>query len=358
MATANKKIESVQLLRALAAVGVVLFHTAGQLAVRNGFVAVWAGLGAAGVDLFFIVSGFIMWVTAIDRDESVQRFATKRILRIVPLYWLTTAIVLAIVLVAPALMRNASPDPIHYLASFGFVAWRHPRLPGHFWPAVVPGWTLNYEMLFYFFVAASLAMARAWRAVFIGGALFALTLLGLLVHSSGVLSFYTNPIILEFLFGVVIGMTFQPTQQNKGAHYALCLIGLALFISVGTLEVEQSRVFTWGLPLAIFAFGAINISLPSRNRVVHGLRVIGDASYSIYLTQFIALPPVAMLMAHVLPHMNMILGSLTFALGVVAACVVIGVGTYYFIEKPLLRASTELLARKHRSDRHSTVPEW
>jgi exopolysaccharide production protein ExoZ len=358
MTTDNNKIESVQLLRAIAALGVILFHTAGQLAARNGLVCAWAGLGAAGVDLFFVVSGFIMWVTAIDRDERVQRFAIKRVVRIVPLYWLTTTIVLAIVVVAPELMRNASRDPLHYLASFAFVAWPHPKLTGHFWPVLVPGWTLNYEMLFYLFVAASLALHRKVRGWFIACALFGLVLLGLIAHPSGVLSFYTNPIILEFLFGMVIGVMFGTTKRNQRVHFSLCLIGLVLFISVGTLEVEQNRVVTWGVPLAICAAGAINLSVPHRNVVVLGLQVIGDASYSIYLTQFIVIPPATMLMAHVLRHMNMSLGSLTFASGVAGTSVLVGIGTYYLIEKPMLRASSRLLAGKRRPDTRAVVPEW
>jgi exopolysaccharide production protein ExoZ len=358
MATASNKIESVQLLRALAALGVVLFHTAGQLATRNGFVAGWAGLGAAGVDLFFVVSGFIMWVTAIDRDEQIQRFAIKRVVRIVPLYWLMTAIVLAIVVVAPGLMRNASRDPLHYLASFAFVAWPHPKLTSHFWPVLIPGWTLNYEMFFYLLVAASLALPRKARVPFIAGALFALVLLGLIAHPAGVLSFYTNPIILEFLFGIVIGVLFRPANPNQRVHLALCLIGLVVFVSVGPFEVEQNRVLTWGLPLAICAAGAINLSLPHRNTVLRGLRLIGDASYSLYLTQFIVIPPAAMLMGPVLRHTNMFLGGLAFASGVAGLAVLAGIGSYYLLEKPLLRASSRLLASKRRTDTRAVVPEW
>src|SRR5882762_388467 len=89
----TNKIESVQLLRAVAALGVVSFHAAHLLFARNGLELRWTGLGAAGVDLFFVVSGFIMWVTALDRGMPIRRFAAKRIQRIVPLYWLMTAIV-------------------------------------------------------------------------------------------------------------------------------------------------------------------------------------------------------------------------------------------------------------------------
>jgi exopolysaccharide production protein ExoZ len=213
-------------------------------------------------------------------------------------------------------------------------------------------------MLFYLLVAASLVLPRKARVPFIACALFALVLLGLIAHPSGVLTFYTNPIMLEFLLGIVIGVMFRPAKANQRASFALCLSGLVLFVSLGTFETDQNRFLTWGIPLAICAAGAINMSLPHRNVVLLGLGLVGDASYSIYLTQFIVIPPAAMLMAHVLRHMNMLLGSLTFAAGVVGLAVLAGIGTYYLIEKPMLRASSRLLTGKRRTDTRAAVPEW
>jgi exopolysaccharide production protein ExoZ len=140
------KLGTIQHLRAIAALGVVFYHASSQV---NGGHSDYVRMGAAGVDLFFVISGFIMWVTAIARDEPPGRFALKRLIRIVPLYWLITTAVLLLVLAKPDLMRSASLNLTHIASSYGFIAWPHPRSAHRFWPLVIPGWTLNYEMLFY-----------------------------------------------------------------------------------------------------------------------------------------------------------------------------------------------------------------
>jgi exopolysaccharide production protein ExoZ len=348
----------VQLLRAVAALGVVSFHAMHQLITRNGLELRWPGSGAAGVDLFFVVSGFIMWVTALNRGMPLGRFAARRIQRIVPLYWLMTALVLAIVVWAPAAMRNASHDPLHFAASFAFIAWPHPAMPEHFWPALVPGWSLNYEMLFYLLVGCALALRRSFRVPFIGGALVVAVLAGRVLQPTGLLAFYTNSILLEFLLGLLIGMAFDPGHRTRALDYVLCVAGLGLFVFVGPYETESNRLLTWGLPLALFALGAINIALPRRNVIVRSLGLIGDASYSIYLTQFIVLPPAALLLAHVLPDLHGVLPSFVFVVAVIVVAVLVGITSFYLLEKPMLRASTGLLARKQRSAARPTVAEW
>jgi exopolysaccharide production protein ExoZ len=154
------KLGTIQHLRAVAALGVVFYHASSQV---TGGHSDYVRMGAAGVDLFFIISGFIMWVTAIARDEPPGRFALKRLIRIVPLYWLITTAVLLLVLAKPDLMRSASLNLTHIASSYGFIAWPHPRSAHRFWPLVIPGWTLNYEMLFYAIVAIALFLPRRAR---------------------------------------------------------------------------------------------------------------------------------------------------------------------------------------------------
>jgi len=344
MAASVRKIESVQLLRAVAAIGVILFHAAGLLAARTGASSPWSRLGAAGVDLFFVVSGFIMWATAVARDEGAQHFLLKRAIRIVPLYWLVTALVLIIVLVKPDLMRYASHDPAHFAASFAFIAWPHPALQGRFWPPVVPGWTLNYEAMFYLVVAASLMLRRVWRGALISLLLVGVVSWGALLHPTGLLSFYTNPIVLEFLLGAAIGMSFGSLQPPPRVAGGLALVGLALFLALGRFGTDGNRVLTWGLPLALLVLGAVNLPRPGGSRIMRWAIALGDASYSIYLTQFLVLPAAALVLGHLLGHASGPLGQWVFVTGLVAASLAGGVGTYYVVEKPLLRASKGLLA--------------
>ena len=345
----TNKIESVQVLRAVAALGVVLFHAVHQLMSHGGPELPSAVLGAAGVDLFFVVSGFIMWVTALDPGMSPQRFAVKRIQRIVPLYWLMTLLVLAVAVFAPGAMRNASHDPWHFAASLLFIPWPHPAMPEHLWPAVVPGWSLNYEMFFYVLVGGALLLRRSFRLPFIGGALLALVLAGQFFQPPGIARFYANPIVLEFVLGLLIGMAFDPARRTRAGDYAACLVGLVAFVAIGPLETEANRLLTWGLPLALAAYGAINIALPRENRVVQGLEVVGDASYSIYLTQFLALPAAAGVFARVMSDLNGWVACVAFVVGTSSVAVLTGIACFYWVEKPMLR-------RKQRVRR--TVAEW
>jgi len=350
------KIESVQVLRAVAALGVVVFHSVHQLMGRGGPDIPAATLGAAGVDLFFVVSGFIMWVTALDPGMSPQRFAAKRIQRIVPLYWLMTLLVLAVAVLAPGAMRNASHDPWHFVASFAFVPWPHPAMPQHLWPALVPGWSLNYEMFFYVLVGGALLLKRSLRIPFVGGVLAAIVLAGLWLAPGGIAGFYANPIVLEFVLGLLIGMAFDHGHRTTSLHYAACVMGLVTFVVIGQWETEANRLLTWGLPLALAAYGAINISLPRANRVVRALETIGDASYSVYLTQFLALPATTVVLARILPELHGLLACTSFVVGTSGVAVLVGIATFYWVEKPMLRASNVLFSRNQRVRR--TVAQW
>jgi exopolysaccharide production protein ExoZ len=344
MPVSVRKIESVQLLRATAAVGVILFHAAGLLAARTGYSSPWSRLGAAGVDLFFVVSGFIMWVTAMAREEGAQHFLLKRAIRIIPLYWLVTALVLVIALAKPDLMRYASHEPAHFAASFAFIAWPHPILQGRFWPPVVPGWTLNYEALFYLVVAASLMLRKAWRGPFLAVVLVGLASWGMLLHPTQLLSFYTDPIVLEFLLGAAIGMSFEPLQPDPKWASGLALVGITLFLTLGRLGTDENRVLTWGLPLSVLVLGAVHLPLSRGSRLWRWAIALGDASYSIYLTQFLVLPAAALVLGHLLGHAGGPVEQGVFVTGLVGASLAGGIGTYYMVERPVLRALKGLLA--------------
>lgn len=150
-----KVIFSIQSLRALAALAVVVVHAADGAAANSGnrhFGEV-ASIGAAGVDVFFVISGFIMYVTACSRPITPQRFLLDRFSRIVPLYWVATFLLMAVLVVGKAPI----PDIRYLLASLALV-------PVDPLPYLGVGWTLVYEMFFY----ALLAAALIWRPRHLG----------------------------------------------------------------------------------------------------------------------------------------------------------------------------------------------
>jgi exopolysaccharide production protein ExoZ len=334
----------VQWLRALAALAVILFHSLGQLQTRSGFDPAWRHIGAAGVDLFFVLSGFIMWVTALNRDEAVRAFIVKRVIRIVPLYWLMTSLVLAIASADPRLMQHAELDDLHVVFSYLFIAWPHPAMPDHLWPLLIPGWTLNYEMFFYTLVAIALGMPRAWRAPLVATVIATLVVAGQAANLQGVAQFYTDPVLLEFLAGIGIGMSTTTTGRCSTTLAASFIgSGILLFGLFAGTQPDGMRVVTWGLPLALATLGCLHFRSTSDTRLQRFLGSIGDASYSLYLTQFLVIPAAAAVTGRWLPHEPGFLTALMFVIGLMLSAFLAGIFAHRYLELPLLKACRWLL---------------
>jgi exopolysaccharide production protein ExoZ len=341
-----RTIEPIQHLRALAALGVVVFHALGLLQSRLGIDVPHHDMGAAGVDLFFIISGFIMWVTAIDRNERAAAFALKRIVRIVPLYWLFTTFVLALVIVKPELMRSASRDAGHFIASYFFIAWPHPTVAGRYWPPVIPGWTLNYEMFFYAIVTVSLLLKRPWRVPLIATLLVGLPLAGWLLDARGLAAFYAHPILLEFLFGIALGVLFtRGVTLNARTSIVLTVVAIVAFFTLGLLGGDRNRALMWGVPLALLVAGSLDLPALLHGRAREFSRLLGDASYSLYLVQFVTLPPAAAVLGQVVRRLPLPIGAAVFVAGLAAIAVCAGLATYYCAERPILLAARGWLKR-------------
>lgn len=320
----RKTLYGIQYLRAFAALAVVLFHAA----ERSGY---GFAIGAAGVDVFFVISGFIMWVIVERRPVSPGRFLLDRIRRIVPVYWLATG--LMVVGGLAGLFPNLALTAGHVLASFFFVPSFSPS-SGELWPILVQGWTLNYEMFFYVVFAACLALPRhfllsAMMIVFVG-----LVAIGFAVESSNPLFVtYTRPVILEFVAGMLIARLWLAGRvPNAVASLVLIAGALAGFVAIGVLRLPFDE-WTCG-PLA-FALVYGTAALETRGRVprLKVPAVLGDASYSIYLWHTFAISVVAKAgMMLGLASWLVLLAS--FTVGTLA-----GLCGYYLIERPLLHGA-------------------
>ncbi|WP_439814597.1 acyltransferase family protein [Zavarzinia sp. CC-PAN008] len=326
---------SIQYLRALAAMAVVLFHVALHFDPLEGYYAHYEVL-AYGVDVFFVISGFIMWITTCRQQGGTRHFYAKRLARIVPLYWLVTAFMVGVMIVLPQVVKNNHYDLGHAIKSFLFIPAPHP-VKGTFEPVVNAGWTLNYEMAFYALFGAMLLLPVAIRAQATVAVLVAIAAFGLLPWAPGsVMDFYTAPIILEFALGVLIGRwatALPPVSARVG--WALMLAGAAGFVLVALFPGVLPRLVAVGLPSAAIVLGAVALERvrPLRERPV--LHLLGDASYSIYLTNAIVLSALRQA-AERLGLFDSALGWAVYvplALGVAAAA---GIACYYLVERPLI----------------------
>lgn len=328
-------IVSLQYLRAVAALMVVAFHATEKLGAMTGnddaptFTA-----GLAGVDIFFVVSGFIMLATTRGKDVTPADFARRRFERIVPLYWLLTALVLVVVLSRPGLLATATFDGAHVAASFLFVPWPHPAMDAHL-PLLVPGWTLNYEMAFYILFAASLLLPARWRVAALVAVLSAAAFAGLFVTADTILAFYTDPIILEFAAGLLLASVWQRGLAISRIS-ALCLVGIGLLLLYLGSGSDLPRVVWAGIPALLIVTGVVHADGTTDQPPLRLPMLLGDASYSIYLSHVIALPVLGKAWIAAGYGAAGLEGPAFLALALIVSAMV-GAGFYGAAERPLMR---------------------
>ncbi|KFB10430.1 acyltransferase family protein [Nitratireductor basaltis] len=271
-------IHAVQYLRAGAAFLVVFYHLA--LALQDETrAAISFSKGAVGVDIFFVLSGFIMAMVAAERPDPADRFMLRRIARIAPLYYLLTLLLFAVALVAPHLLNSTTADPLHLVTSLFFLPFDSGG--GRNAPILILGWTLNYEMFFYLLVLISLRFFEDRTLFSVIGMLTLLVGLGLAVDSGALLArFYLDPIILEFALGILVyHLAFKRRPLSVVIALPLLLAGIAWIVLQSAPVAPDWRSLLWGLPAAMIVAGALGAF--SRN--VEWLRRLGDWSYSVYL---------------------------------------------------------------------------
>lgn len=335
-------IRNLQVLRAFAALLVVFVHCDVIIApvelsatIREAF--------SSGVDLFFVISGFVMVYTTSTHPPAAGHFLLGRIARVVPLYWFMTLATFAIALVSPLLLGTQA-NLYDLLRSLLFVPYARAS-DGMFRPILFVGWSLNYEMFFYLVFAAGLfVLEPRRRVVSVIGAIVLLVGVGILRPSSTVvMQFFTKPIMLEFAAGMVIGHLYPLLPQSRrAALIALPLLPVAvvaLIISAmmpsALALVSASACATSLLILAlILERGGITVR--------HGLPLLlGDASYSLYLTHPFVTQTVGMLATKT--HSLSMATSVLFLILAYVACCVVAVVICRMIEKPLSRAVRRLL---------------
>jgi exopolysaccharide production protein ExoZ len=352
---ARASIDNIQTLRAVAALLVVFVHLDVFLRALG-----VTPFGHGGVDLFFVISGFIMVHTTRARPVTAVEFMVNRITRIAPIYWLITLAVYAVALIAPSLLQATSSDPWQLLQSLAFIPFQ--KSNGLIQPVLFVGWTLNYEMFFYALFAVGLLFpTRAVGGVVVAVVIGLFALYGQVASPHSVpAAFYTRDIVLEFAAGMglaalvprIRGGAFVP----KAALLAVCVLGLAAMAFLPLVFTEQSRLFTQGLPsLAVVAAAVV---LHQQGLTVSSplLLLLGNASYSIYLTHPFVTQ--AAQKAGKLLGLTPVVTVLLIVMTLLAVCVV-GVGTHLVIERPLTRfakgvADRLLALRRGRAPAHAT----
>lgn len=335
-------IVTIQYLRGIAAMLVVLAHIDTQLLrLTKDQIGFGAGAGLWGVDIFFVISGLIMYRAAIAADVAPGRFLLNRVIRIVPLYWTLTVLVAGAAYLVPSAFSSTQFDPLHLLASLLFLPWPNPAYSGY-WPVLIPGWTLNLEIFFYGVVAVALLLP-AQRRLPGASVMMCLAFIALsIARPTGPLSFYTNDVVLEFVFGLLIGSIAERRKPGPVVGAALVIVAVCAVAWHGLLE-GWPRSLAYGVPAMFLVFGSLQFESWARRHPVKPMRYLGDISYSLYLTHVIALPAVTVLFSKLAgPNLQVIWAYPVLAL---AAAIAVAVLSYALLERPLtqrLRRLAEL----------------
>jgi exopolysaccharide production protein ExoZ len=274
-------LNSIQFLRAFAAWIVVLHHYV-QLSGNkesNIITALLYNYGSIGVDIFFIISGFVIYASTSKKTISPKEFAIHRIARIVPAYWLYTLITALTIIMTPSIMPALGISLDFFLKSMLFLPAQNPSGLGLF-PVLSVGWTLNFEAVFYLIFALSLLIPKYLLAagLFIG-IVFIQTFAPKL---GGSFAFYGTPIIYNFLFGVFIAEIYK-----RGYHRSIPITIAILIFAISTTVIAMSRFVDHnplriGLPCAAIMLALI--SQEHRFSEKRKINKLGDWSYSTYLS--------------------------------------------------------------------------
>lgn len=324
-----KKIEQIQYLRAFAALLVVAYHAPATVA-RFSDALPQLRVGAFGVDIFFVISGFIMGLLGETGKGGRLDFILKRIVRIVPMYWIVTLLTVCLVLIAPHQMRSTVVDVPSMVKSLLFIPHFSLGHPGSVWPIVVPGWTLSYEMFFYAVFAVVIPAARLTRATFVSMVFAALAISGFVFHPANPVALtFTSTLLLEFVMGVWIAVA---CRQNVLPSRMLAWILLVVAVLMLYTKGAESRGIDKGVPAAAIVLGSLVVLRHFRSRL---LGLIGDASYSIYLMQFFSFGMTRALWETLGITSSAPLSAASYVVFSITGSVVTGVATYWFVERPM-----------------------
>ena len=356
------QLKSIQVLRALAAIAVMFAHLHGIEARQASdgplLSSAWIS-GVSGVDLFFVISGFVMvWVTRdtpAGRTEAA-RFLFARVTRIYPLWWLFAG--------AMSLyfhMTYGSPWDTESLAALGVSGPEHLwksflLIPHDAFPVLVLGWTLMHEMYFYLVFTLILFLPKRYRpyAFLAWAGIIAIAASAKMTgfYASDLLSLALFPMTLEFLFGVAAGYAlkhgltrFKWPALGLGLIWLIAAINLIDFEST-TASLPLARTLAFGPAFALLTYAIVSLEQTTRLGMhLSPLLVrIGDWSYSLYLGHLLVISAVARIFFGFFDQPGLWDNAVFLGLGMVIAIAASAL-TYEMFEKPLLNRARKLRAK-------------
>jgi len=312
------RLHALQYLRAIAALAVVYSHAVIQVESYEKFLI---DAGSFGVDIFFVISGFIMVYIA-KPTNTFGNFMINRIRRVVPLYWFF--------LILPDVFKATQFDLKALLLSLAFIPHWSMVTPTEAWPIVAPGWSLNFEMYFYFVFALSLFLPEKVRIGFITLIISAVFITASLLDdgTSAFANFFSLTLVFEFVFGMFLALAWK-RGFRLSSNVSWLLIGVATIALF--LHLPVPRIFEYGVPSLLIVMGCLFLKI---KEVKWGV-LLGDASYALYLSHIFTLGVLRKVLPPILGE-GPVAAYLFVAISIVV-CTIASVFIHHYIDNWLLR---------------------
>ncbi|MBU1669391.1 acyltransferase [bacterium] len=339
---------SIQYLRAIAAFLVLLSHTAWKsIQIDNMTLAWWHDAGTFGVDIFFIISGFIMTHTSVklyQQPHAIRTFLKKRFIRIVPLYWFFTLMALSAFLLFPQLV-NSSGGKTEIFKSFFLLPLRANENY-----LVSVGWTLEFEFIFYFIFAIGLLFTQVRGNIFVF-ILLTFSFLGSIMLPELMMNHISHAFINNLFFEFALGMLLYYSIQNLKQISLLCsitliVIGLVWFYATFSgYALMGVRAIDSGIPAFLFSFGLISLEYVWKKKESSLFLKLGDSSYALYLSH----PFVLVIVFFLYRKLEKLLPQNEFLMNfsMIFVALVVGYVVHIFIEKKLIILAKFLFYSKY-----------
>jgi len=330
------KQNEIQWLRAIAAIEVVLWHSdlitkhfSGHLLHEADW---YRPFGGIGVDLFFIVSGYVICIRA-SSYRTAAAFMWARVTRIFPMYWIFTSLVILAVAINPAWRLHG-----HEITAWSILQ-SYLILPQRDYPILGVGWTLEHEMVFYALVAVLMALVGGlpqWSRVAFPFALAGMAIVGALIGAGPSGAVWDFHLLSPYLFAFAFGWLMCCVEKGDNAQRAWAFgvfITLAFMAFLLTDELGKGILTRIAIVSVVFVvFRLLSAVFATDNPVNRWASVLGDASFSLYLCHWFILSSLGKVFGALdLPES---LEGVVRLFGI-AICVAASVVIFMYLEKPI-----------------------
>lgn len=356
--------KSLQASRAISAILVVLFHLGETIALEKYFgykiFSVPFLFGSAGVNFFFVLSGFITLQAHrydIFKPNKLVLYFKKRLVRIYPTYWIVFISVFFLAKVSPSLRASVPSDLVTILKSLLIIPQDKNIVGGTGAPVILVAWTLQYEMFFYL-CFASLISSR-WLSIGIG-----LTFLYLFINNIGAsalqfpLSFLLQDYTLLFVMGMIVALLCISDKVIVYKPLIYAIFGVLIF---GTLSLDtvlqtnsiEQKTILYGLASSLIILGLVKAE---DNGLIIGehswLQTLGNSSYTLYLIHFPLISILCKLCLSIQLNKLGLLGGFIAYFAIFGICLIVAVVFHLWIEKPVLQYLRSRAINEHLSESH------